>query len=316
MDVPGGHKTHSTPTPLVGGLGIFVGILCMSLFAPVVYTSFGPLLFLSGLMLLMGTVDDMTELPVGIRITGHTLITLAMVTVYGVKLETLGALSFGQTEIELGMLATPVTIFATVGVINAVNMSDGIDGLSGGLVLVALGFLAVLAFGGGEIPKAGFIVMLMCSVTAFLSLNFPRPWHHKALVYLGDAGSTMLGFMLAWLLIDSSQGPASLFPPVYALWFLGVPLFDTVNLLIKRPLRGVSPFASSRDHLHHRLLQRGFNVGKVLLVLISVALLFGLIGLAGLFFEVSESFMFLLFLFLFGLYFVVVDKIAPDEATE
>lgn len=312
VDIPGGRKTHMSATPLVGGLGIFLGILCISILARDTLSEFSSLLSLSALVLFIGTIDDAKELTVLTRMVGHALIALAMAVVAGVQLSSLGdLLSFG--EINLGVLAVPVTIFTTVGVINAVNMTDGIDGLSGTLVIVALGFEAVLTYSNGQTGATSFIVIVICSIAAFLSFNFRRPLGKKAAVYLGDAGSTMLGFMLAWLLISETQGERASFPPVYALWFLTVPLFDTVTLLIKRPFRGTSPFDPAVDHLHHNLLSRGFSVEQVVYLLTGIALVMGGIGLAGFNLEASEPFMFLLYIGLFVVYFLFSDRVRATD---
>ena len=315
LDIPGGHKTHITATPLVGGLGIFLGILVTSIFSTGVLAQFAPFLSLSALVLFIGTIDDAKELTVVARMTGHALVALVMAVVAGIQLTSLGDLVYLGT-IELGGFALPFTVFATVGVINAINMADGIDGLSGGLVIVALSFVGLLSFIAADFVQASFIAMIICSIIAFLSLNFRRPWNKKALVYLGDAGSTMLGFMLAWFFISGTQGQAPLFEPVYALWFLTLPLFDTVNLLIKRPLRGVSPFSPGTDHLHHQLLKRGFSVETVVIGLTVSAFLLGMIGFLGHYYEASESFMFQIFISLFIIYFLYSDKISPAHAKE
>ncbi len=207
-------------------------------------------------------------------------------------------------------------MFATVGVINAINMSDGIDGLSGGLLVIALGFMTLLAIDAERIASAVFMAGLICTILGFLSLNFRRPWNRKALVYLGDAGSTMLGFILAWLLIDSTQGESALIPPVFVLWFLAIPLFDTVNLLIKRPLAGKSPFTPGNDHLHHSLLLRGYSVEKTVVILAIVALFLGGIGFTGYYIGISEAVMFQVFLTLFGLYFIFSDSLRPAPSKQ
>lgn len=310
VDIPGGRKTHIGETPLVGGLGIFFGILIITALTPGMLSGHGPFLSLSALILFIGTIDDAKDLTPRVRMTGHALVALAMAVVAEVQLESLGELIF-PTPLLLGVLAIPVTIFATVGVINAVNMSDGIDGLSGGLVIVALGFIAARCLMDGDIHTANFVLVVICAITAFLSLNFRRPWKKKALVYLGDAGSTMLGFMLAWLLIDSTQGSTPRFAPVYALWFVAVPLFDTVNLLIKRPLQGISPFTPGIDHLHHNLMRRGLRVEHVVALLVTIALIMGAIGMTGIWLGASETFMFQLFIGQFILYFIFSDRIAP-----
>ncbi|MEX0963065.1 MAG: hypothetical protein WDZ52_03350 [Pseudohongiellaceae bacterium] len=120
----------------------------------------------------------------------------------------------------------------------------------------------------------------------------------------------MLGFILAWLLISSSQGLARSFEPVHALWFLALPLFDTVKLLIKRPLRGRSPFTPGNDHLHHMRLSRDFAVEQTVLIILSMAILCAGIGLVGLRAGRADSTMFQLFIVLFSFYFYFADRIA------
>ena len=313
LDLPGGHKTHFVATPLVGGLGIFCGIFFTSIFTPGALAQFAPFLSLSALVLFIGTIDDAKDLTAVSKMTGHALVALAMATAAGVQLNSFGdLLSLGP--IELGALSIPLTIFATVGVINAINMADGIDGLSGGLVIVALSFLAFFSFISGDIVKASFIAMVICSIAAFLSLNFRRPWRQKALVYLGDAGSNMLGFMLIWLFLEATQDAQPLFPPVYALWFLAIPLLDTVNLLIKRPLQGRSPFTPGNDHLHHMLLSRGFSVGQTVMLILGMAIACGGIGLLGIRAGLEEFTMFQLFMVLFSCYFCFSDRIAKKPS--
>lgn len=314
VDIPGGRKTHLHTTPLVGGLAIFFGLVSVSIFLPNILAEYSSLLSLSALVLFIGTIDDFKDLRVAVRMIGHVLVALVMAVVAGVQLQDFGNI-FSDEPIDLAVLTLPVTVFATVGVINAINMSDGVDGLSGSLTIVALGSITILALASGDYVTASFITLLICSILAFLTTNFRRPWLHKALVYLGDGGSTMLGFMLAWLLIESTQGAQPAFPPVFALWFLAVPLFDTVNLLIKRPLKRRSPFSPGTDHLHHMLLSRGFSVTQVVFLLLTIALICAGIGLLGIAMAVSESTMFLLFITLFTLYFIFSDRIYcnPEE---
>ncbi len=308
VDIPGGRKTHLSATPLVGGLGIFLGITCISIAMPGVSTEFAPLLSLSALILLIGTVDDAKELTPLIRTLGHSLVALTMAVIVGVEVRSLGPIITDNTT-NLDILTVPITVFATVGVINAINMTDGVDGLTGGLAIVTLSFISAFAFYSGQVITGSFCLIIISSLTAFLSLNFRQPWRKRALVYLGDAGSTTLGFMLAWLLITSTQGINPNFAPVYALWFLAVPLFDAVNLLIKRPLQGRSPFAPGNDHLHHMLLSRGFSAKQVVLMLVSTAIALGGIGCIGSLLGASQSLMFQLFVVLFSFYFCLSGRI-------
>lgn len=303
IDIPGGRKQHKAPTPLIGGLGIYAGTLFMCLLTPSLLVEYAGLLATSALVLFVGIFDDARELRVSVRFGLHAFAAWLMAALAGVQLHSLGDLG-GLGAIELGVLAIPMTIFATVGVINAINMVDGVDGLSGGLVLIALLCLGIVALDAGHMAMVEFITLMACALLAFLAMNFRAPWKQSALIYLGDAGSTMLGFVLTWLILEATQGENAIMAPVYALWFLAIPLIDTVCLLIKRPLRGQSPFSAGHDHLHHRLLRAGFTLEQTVLGLYLVGCAFGAVGLLAHFNNVSEALMFGVFLALFAVYMV------------
>ena len=301
VDIPGGRKKHKLPTPLIGGLGIYLGVLSMSMLTPGVFDEYAGLLAISSIVLFIGIVDDAYEINAYFRMAVHAFCALLMAVAMDNQLLSIGnILGFGV--VTLGVLAIPLTIFATVGVINALNMSDGMDGLSGGLSLIALVFITVMAFSGNHALMVQMLILLICAILAFLMFNFRLPWNKSATVYLGDAGSTMLGFIIAWFLIEATQGEEAVMSPAYALWFLAVPLIDTVSLLIKRPLRGVSPFHPGRDHIHHRLQRAGFSHKQVVISLYSTAIAFGLIGLAAARLQISESVMFIAFLAIFAVF--------------
>lgn len=301
LDIPGGRKLHATPTPLVGGLGIYAGTLFMSLLSPDVYFNYAALLATSALVLFVGMFDDARELRVSVRMSLHAFAAWLMAAVAGNQLHSLGDLA-GLGPVELGILAIPLTIFATVGVINAINMSDGVDGLSGGLVLIALLCLGIVALDAGRMVMLEFVTLLVCALMAFLVMNFRAPWKQPAMIYLGDAGSTLLGFVLTWLIIEATQGPDAMMAPVFALWFIAIPLIDTVCLLIRRPLCGLSPFCAGHDHLHHRLLRAGFSLEQTVLGLYLASSVMGAFGLVGYFSGFSEPFMFWSFMALFAIY--------------
>lgn len=307
IDIPGGRKTHQNPTPMIGGLGIYLGTLAICMLSPVIMADYQILLVLAGFVLLIGVLDDLYEIRPSLRIACHVIAALAMALVADVRLDTFGNLLY-MGPVQLGLLAVPMTIFATVGVINAVNMSDGLDGLSGGLVVIALVFLSIAALIGGQSAMLSFSQILIVALLAFLSFNFRTLWKKSAMIYLGDAGSTLLGFILAWLIIAATQGSDAFIAPVYALWFLAVPLMDTVGLMVKRPLRGLSPFTPGRDHLHHRLLNAGFSVRSTVLMMHGAAVVFGGIGLAAHLAGVEEGTMFLLFLSLFAIFLVATRQ--------
>lgn len=308
LDMPGGRKTHKAPTPMIGGLGIYLGTLSICMLSPVIAEDFKVLLLVSGFVLFIGVIDDLYELKASLRMAAHGVAAWVMALTAGIQIQSFGDLFF-TGPIMLGAFALPVTLFATVGVINAVNMSDGLDGLSGGLVTVTLILLSVAAIGSGQSAILNFNQILIVSLLAFLAFNFRLLWKKSALVYLGDAGSTLLGFIVAWLVIAASQGTEAFISPVTALWLLAVPLIDTVSLLIRRPLQGRSPFNPGCDHLHHRLLNAGFDAKQTVLIIHGCALLFGTVGLIGHFAGAPEGLMFMLFLALFAIYMQVSKRV-------
>jgi UDP-GlcNAc:undecaprenyl-phosphate GlcNAc-1-phosphate transferase len=312
LDIPGGRKTHTDPTPMIGGLGIYLGTLSICMLSPVIMNDYKILLALAGFVLLVGVLDDLYDIHVWLRMALHATAAGVMAMTANVQLTSLGDITF-TGPIELGLLAIPVTIFATVGVINAINMSDGLDGLSGGLSVISLMLLSVAAMSAGQGALLTFSQILIVSLLAFLAFNFRLMWKKSAMVYLGDAGSTLLGFILAWLLIASTQGDKAFIAPVYALWFLAVPLMDTVSLMIRRPLRGKSPFQPGRDHLHHRLLNLGFDTKQTVLIINGTALALGSVGLLGHFAGVPQGLMFLIFVALFVIYLLASRHPLPEE---
>jgi len=304
LDHPGGRKTHAKPTPLIGGLGIYLGIFLITYLNPVVFNHYSLMLGISAFVLFIGMVDDYKHQPVWIRMGSQAVAATLMYFAANIQLTSFGNIIF-IGNIDLGILSFPLTVIATVGVINAVNMSDGIDGLSGGMVTIALTFLGIVAWQAGNTTMLTFIAVLVSALLAFLALNFRLPWKKTAMVYLGDSGSTFLGFILAWLFIEATHGENAIMPPVLALWFLALPLMDTVILLIKRPLEGKSPFHPGRDHLHHKLLAMGYSNNRVVFSLYLVSVVIGLIGLAIHQEMVLESFAFFIFLGLFVVYSLI-----------
>ena len=163
------------------------------------------------------------------------------------------------------------TIFATVGVINALNMSDGADGLAGGLSLIALLGMAYVADGADLASERTLLLLLAVVVVGFLLFNIRLPWQHRARVFMGDAGSMFLGFAITWFFISLSQGEERAMAPVAALWLLMIPLFDTVWLILWRFSQGRSPTSSDVGHLHHVLQMTGMGAATSVWVMLAIA---------------------------------------------
>ena len=263
VDYPGGHRGHVLPTPLIGGLGIFCGAMTSLFFFPL---PLGDLrIFMAGgtLLVVVGVLDDLHDLSSRSRFIGQIAAATLMSWGGGNVLRDLGSLIPGRL-VELDILAVPFTVFSTVGVINALNMADGMDGEAGVLSVIALGSLIVLSSGNER--DVLLLSMLISTVLIFLIFNL-GVFNRKGKVFLGDAGSMYLGFAITWFLIDLSQGDKRVMAPVTALFILAVPLYDTVALLFHRLIEGRSPFQADRDHLHHVLQRMGLPPWQALVVI-------------------------------------------------
>jgi UDP-GlcNAc:undecaprenyl-phosphate GlcNAc-1-phosphate transferase len=264
---------------------------CLLILDDVSFSRFGSFLAATALLIVVGLIDDLRELPWYIRFATQIIAALIMTLGGGVVVEDLGAIT-GHGSVKLGIWAIPFTVFATVGLINALNMLDGLDGLAGGISLIAFSLLAFVAMAGGQVVDGSILILLACIVGAFLLFNLRLPWRGRALAFMGDAGSTFLGFALAWFVISLSQGEGRAMTPVTALWILALPIVDTVSLLIRRMLAGRSPFAADRAHLHHILLLAGHSVNNTNIILWSVALILGSLGVLALYQNIAEHILF------------------------
>jgi len=308
VDIPTSRKSHAGEIPLVGGISIFLATLLPVLFCSACsFPQINWLLSLSFFLLVIGVVDDRVHLSSSIRFVVQILVSLVMIYGAGNMLTSFGAIGFGG-EVLLGIFAVPVTVFATVGVINSTNMIDGLDGLSGGLVFIAMSFITLMMFEAERIMEFSFLLMLLAAIFGFLLSNARWFGRKKANVFLGDAGSTVLGFIFAWVVIDGTQGIDKVMSPVSVLWFFALPLFDTVGVMFRRIIKRQSPFHPDHTHLHHILIRAGFSPGMTVMILHIVAIILGLLGYLGYKLGISENIMFFGFLLLFMLYFFVMMR--------
>lgn len=309
VDAPDSRKQHEGCVPLIGGLAMYCGLIVgLCLFYPAPWVRF-PALVLGGLMLvLVGALDDLLELRKRVRLPAQVVAGLLMSLAEGITLHDLGWLG-PNGLLSLSVLAIPFTIFCTVGVVNAVNMSDGLDGLAGGLVLVTFGSLAYLAYDSGSTRDLDVLLLLMACMVGFLIFNARSPWCKRAKVFMGDAGSMFLGYALARFLIDFSQGEQRIMHPVIALWIFAVPLMDTVAVMLRRIMAGHSPFSADRKHLHHLLLSKGLSVGQTVLLIWGLAAGLAVVGIMGHSYGVSDMAMLIGFLGLFAVYMGVLSHL-------
>jgi UDP-GlcNAc:undecaprenyl-phosphate/decaprenyl-phosphate GlcNAc-1-phosphate transferase len=310
-DHVGGHKQHDKTTPFVGGVGVLVALLIALILLIATYpeqlSKWLTLGVASVIIFATGFADDLMQLNYKVRLIIQAIVAFIMVLAGGVVLGDLGVLFFGST-LELGLFAIPFTIFSVIGGINALNMIDGIDGLAGMLSLISLLLIAVVAFVAGGSSALTLSVALAGGLAAFLYYNLRYASQRRAQVFLGDNGSMLIGFLLAWMLIDLSQKPGSAMTPVTALWLFSIPLMDTLSVILRRVWVRRSPFMPDRTHLHHILLLAGFRIQDTVLFITSLHMLIGVTGIAGLYLEVSELVMLLGFLLIYAVYFYVTQR--------
>lgn len=297
VDLPGGRKKHTHQTPLIGGLIVWAGLFSLP-FVVQDLMSLLPLWVLTGATIAVGVLDDRHELSARFRLAVHLLIGLGLGCWAGVRLDALGTL-FSSGPIVLGWAAVPVTMFAVAAAKNSLNMVDGVDGLAG--VLSALPVVVVLYFAAlaGHPMLVPLALALIGGLLVFLALNFPFPWRAQATCFLGDTGSTLLGLMVAWLLIQGAQD--QLFRPVLALYLVAIPLIDTAGVMLRRVLRGVSMSTPGRDHLHHVFIDAGMSPRHATYLIVSIAVLVACTGMIMEYRGASESAMLMVFLILLTL---------------
>jgi len=272
MDLPTDRKQHGHPVPLVGGLAIFVSLISISIYL----NAFGWLLFCAGVLLLVGVFDDKFHLGVRLRLLTQLGATVLMGLGSGVWIDSFG--TFWGLQIDLGYAAVPFTIFAVVGLTNAFNMLDGIDGLASGHGIITIVSLLVASLLITEPFQVSWILGLLAAIAAFWLINMQIvTWLPR--VFLGDSGSTVLGFVFAWLLIGYSQKPWGVMEPVMVLWCISIPAIDTVSVIIRRLKQKRSPFSPDRTHLHHLFLDAGVSARKTLWLLLCLTLAINVVGL-------------------------------------
>jgi UDP-GlcNAc:undecaprenyl-phosphate GlcNAc-1-phosphate transferase len=291
VDVPTARKNHNGHVPMVG-VAVFVAFAVSAILLQQRPTGF--ISFMIGLatLVVLGLLDDRLNLRAPVKFIAQIACVALMVLPSKTLIWHVGVL-LGGDYMLLQQWSAPVTIIAIVGLINAYNMIDGVDGLAGSLALVALLWFAAAAAIMGFHDQLLLALLVAFCVAGFLVFNLRHRWRSRAAVFLGDAGSMMLGAILAFLAISLSQHDGERLSPVAAVWVCAVPIIDTASLAIRRLAAGRSPFSSDRQHLHHLMLDAGLSVSQVVAVLSLTSLVLGGIGVIGWYLGVPDAVMLL-----------------------
>lgn len=305
MALPGGRKKHGVPTPIIGGIAIFFGFCFSLLLLPNSLQDYRAFLAAALLLVLTGVLDDLQELTPRFRLVVQVMTGFLMIIWGGVILRNLGNIVFVM-NIELNyFFGFIVSICAVIGVINAVNMLDGVDGLVGTMTLVQFGLLLYLSMINHFVTEIHILLILIGSIIGYLYFNFPFPGRKHAIIFMGEVGSTFLGFSLVWFMIYLSQPPHRAASAVTFLWIMMIPLFDIANVMIRRLLQNRSVTHADRQHIHHLLEGFGFSKLAIVLLLSFVTLLAGSTAILAYHAHIHPGIMFLVFIGLFMIYCAV-----------
>ena len=277
VDVPkDGRRMHDHPIPRMGGLAIFFGfVVSMLLFVPLDMEKKGMLLG-AVIIVVLGILDDIYALPAVPKFLVQIIAALVAV-VAGNRIDVLSNPNiFSSNPVwQLGWLAYPVTVIWIVAITNSVNFIDGLDGLACGVSTISAASMLVIALLvselDGELDVAVMMAALVGACIGFLPYNF-----NPAKIFMGDTGSTFLGFIMAVVSVNGMFKQYTIISFVVPFLMLGLPIFDECFAVIRRLSRGQSPMAPDRGHVHHRLIDMGFSQKQAVGVLYVISAILGL----------------------------------------
>jgi UDP-GlcNAc:undecaprenyl-phosphate GlcNAc-1-phosphate transferase len=270
VDAPNQRKVHTKMMPRLGGLAIFMAFIASFLVALPLADGYKPqivagILLGGAIVTLVGALDDRFGLSPKMKLLGQ-LLAAGVVVLFGVRVDFI-TIPFGDGT-QIGWIGIPLTILWIVGVTNAINLIDGLDGLAAGVSAIATGTIFILAIMMGNITVALVSIILLGSILGFLVFNF-----HPAKIFMGDSGALFLGFILASLSVLGFK-QATIISFLVPLFILGVPLSDTFFAIVRRMHNRMPISVADKNHLHHCLLMLGLSHRNAVLVIYGIALLF------------------------------------------
>lgn len=307
VDRPGGRRDHEAPTPAIGGIAILLAAVPLGLWLLPLTPQVRGLGLASVVLLVAGVADDIFRIRWQYRLCAQILSALILIYVGGVVVSNVGQV-FGFPTRPLGPLGVPLTIVAMVGLINAFNMSDGVDGLAASIGLAACLMLGGIALYVGNYDLAAVLALVCGGLVAFLMFNLRLPWNPRARIFLGNAGSEFIGLFVAYACIRLTQNTAHPVGVQIAPFLVAPVLIDCLTLMVRRVLRGASPFLGDRNHLHHTLLDGGLTPTAVVILIVGSNFLIGGMALLALKAHVPAISFSLMFLGLWSGYFLATRR--------
>jgi UDP-GlcNAc:undecaprenyl-phosphate/decaprenyl-phosphate GlcNAc-1-phosphate transferase len=262
IDRPGGRKVHAVPIPRIGGIAMAIGVLTAALVAVPLDRSDRYFLIAAGIIAAFGALDDRFDLDYRLKLLGQLMATLLVALGGDVQIH---FLSLDERVLIPEWFSLPLTVFFVVGITNAINLADGLDGLAGGTTFLTLCAFAMLAYSAGQVSSAALALTFAGAVLGFLRFNtFP------ASIFMGDAGSQLLGFAVAVLSLRATQNSTTAVSSTTPLLLLALPILDTLSVMTQRVSEGRSPFSADKNHIHHKLLALGLYHHEAVMVIYAV----------------------------------------------
>lgn len=269
IDKPNQRKVHQRIMPRLGGLAIYISMLIGFAIAKPVddYIATWPIILGATIIVITGIFDDRFEISPKLKLLGQIL--AAAVVIYaGVQVPMIN-LPFG-VSIDLGYFSIPFTLLWIVGVTNAINLIDGLDGLAAGVSSIVLITISAMAMFMGDAFVVVLGTILLASTLGFLLYNF-----HPAKIFMGDTGALLLGFMISVISILGFKS-ITLYSLILPIIILGVPISDTLFAIVRRIVNKKPLTAPDKSHLHHCLLRLGFSHRQTVLIIYAMSAFFGI----------------------------------------
>lgn len=269
------RNIHKKPIPLLGGLAIYISFMLLTILKPGALSQpeIG-ILIGATFIIIGGVIDDIMEIKPWQKLLFQVAATLSLIY-YGITITILTNPFFtGGSYFNIGLLYIPFTLIWIIGVTNAFNLIDGLDGLAAGIALISCVTIFIIAIMTKRNEVAVFTAILSGAILGFLPYNF-----NPASIFLGDTGSQLLGFLLAAISIEGTIKSAAAFAIAVPILALGLPIYDTIFAMIRRKINGKPIMQADRGHLHHRLLDMGLTQRQAVIIMYLISAILGAVAI-------------------------------------
>lgn len=269
VDVPNSRKVHKSLMPRIGGVAIVIGATAGLGYIHRLIYDIWPIMLGGVVILIIGLFDDKYSLSPKVKLAGQ-LLAACIVVFFGFDIDFI-SIPFVPEKIVLGPFSYVIAIIWIVGITNAINLIDGLDGLASGVFIIAMATIMYMAILNGQYLVVGLTAILIGSTFGFLFFNF-----HPAKIFLGDTGSLFLGYCISTISMLGLFKSVTIFSLVIPVIILAIPILDTFFAIVRRLINKKKIFAPDKSHLHHRFLEMGFSHKETVLIIYAIGIFFGI----------------------------------------